>query len=55
MTLKLTFYRRLDFIPEESCIKTDKIVVDDIVGKMLDDMGLQMENVEVEKVEEDNE
>jgi len=45
--------RRMEFVPEESCIKTDKITVDDVVGKMLHDMGLHMSNVEVIQKEEE--
>ena len=39
--------RRMDFVPEESCIKTEKITVDEVVGRMLTDMGLHMSNVHV--------
>ena len=46
--------RRMDFIPDESCIKTDKITVDEVVGRMLGDMGLKMDNVDVLEEEEDN-
>ena len=44
--------RKMDFVPEKSCIITDSFQVDEVVGEMLEHLGLEIPGVEVLDAEE---
>ena len=45
--------RKMDFVPEKSCIDTENIHVDETVGDMLQSLGLDIAGVHVDADEED--
>jgi small subunit ribosomal protein S17e len=44
--------RKMDFVPEKSAIVTESIHVDEVVGEMLEHLGLEIPGVEVDVAEE---
>ena len=46
--------RKMDFIPEKSCIDTENIVVDNTVGEMLETLGLDIAGVNVVESEDED-
>ena len=41
--------RKMDFVPEKSCIDTEHIQVDDLVGEMLKSLELTIPGVSVDQ------
>ena len=44
--------RKMDFVPEKSAIVTESFHVDELVGEMLEHLGLEIPGVEVDVAEE---
>ena len=47
--------KKMDTRPEVSAIQTDNIEVDETVGDMLNELGLELEGVQVAQPEEEDE